>query len=146
MRVIVMIEGAGADEDKIAPTPEMFEQMTAYNEELVKAGIMVGGEGLLPSAKGARVVFQAGETSVVDGPFTESKEVVAGYWLWEVSSLEEAVEWARRCPTDPKYGSAQTLEIRPIAELEDFGEALTPEVAEREARMTEQIRTQHGAS
>ncbi|GAA4425175.1 YciI family protein [Georgenia halophila] len=143
MRVMVMIEGAGADEDKITPTTEMFEQMNAYNEELVKAGVMVGGDGLRPSSNGARVVFDAGETSVVDGPFTESKEVIAGYWLWQVKSLEEAVEWAKRCPSDAQYGR-QVLEIRPLFEEEDFGDALTPELKEKERALADQIEAQHG--
>ena len=146
MRVMVMIEGSGADEDKIAPTQEMLEQMGAYNEELVKAGIMLDGQGLKPSSTGARVVFEGGSTSVVDGPFTESKEIVAGYWLWEVGSLEEAVEWAKRCPTDPQYGSRQVLEVRPLFELEDFGSEYTPELAEHDAKLAEQIKAQHGAS
>jgi hypothetical protein len=146
MRVVVMIEGSGADEDKIAPTQEMLEQMGAYNEELVKAGIMLDGQGLKPSSTGARVVFEGGSTSVVDGPFTESKEIVAGYWLWEVGSLEEAVEWAKRCPTDPQYGHRQVLEVRPLFELEDFGSEYTPELAEHDAKLAEQIKAQHGAS
>lgn len=139
MRVMVMIEGSGADEDKIAPNQEMLEQMDAYNEELVKAGIRLDAQGLKPSKSGARVVFEGGSTSVVDGPFTESKEIVAGYWLWEVGSLEEAVEWAKRCPTDPKYGSRQVVEVRPLWELEDFRTEDIPEVAE-------QAKAGHGAS
>ena len=99
MKVLVMIKGDGADEDKVAPTDEMFATMNAYNEQLVNAGIMLGGEGLRPSSKGAKVVCEGGETSVVDGPFTESKEIIAGYWIWQVSSLDEAVEWAKRCPS-----------------------------------------------
>ena len=146
MRVMVMIEGSGADEDKVAPTQEMLEQMGAYNEELVKAGIMLDGQGLKPSSTGARVVFEGSSTSVVDGPFTESKEIIAGYWLWEVGSLEEAVEWAKRCPTDPQYGSRQVLEVRPLFELEDFGTEYTPELAEQDAKLAEQIKAQHGAS
>jgi hypothetical protein len=121
----------------------MFEAMGAYNEELVKAGIMLDGQGLLPSAKGARVVFEGGNASVVDGPFTESKELIAGYWIWQVDSLEEAVEWAKRCPNDANPGVTATLEIRQIAEMEDFGDAYTPEQAERDARLTEEIKAQH---
>lgn len=143
MKVLVMIEGAGADEDKIEPTTEMFEQMGRYNEELVQAGIMLGGEGLLPSARGARVVFEGGTTSVVDGPFVEAKELIAGYWIWEVSSLEEAVEWAKRCPANAS-GPRAVLEIRPIASIEDFGDAYTPEVAAAEEKLAEQIKAQHG--
>ncbi|GCE78323.1 YciI family protein [Cellulomonas biazotea] len=143
MKVLVMIEGNGADEDKVAPTAEMFEEMGRYNEQLVQAGIMLGGEGLLPSAKGARVVFEGGTTTVVDGPFAEAKELIAGYWIWEVSSLEEAVEWAKRCPAT--MGLHSVLEIRPIATVEDFGDAYTPEVAAAEEKLAEQIRAQHGA-
>ncbi|NKY41436.1 YciI family protein [Cellulomonas sp. H30R-01] len=143
MKVLVMIEGAGADEAKIEPTTEMFEQMGRYNEELVQAGIMLGGEGLLPSARGARVVFEGGTTSVVDGPFVEAKELIAGYWIWEVSSLEEAVEWAKRCPAN-QSGPRAVLEIRPIASIEDFGDAYTPEVAAAEEKLAEQIKAQHG--
>jgi hypothetical protein len=143
MKVMVSIKGSGADEDKIAPTPEMFAAMGAYNEELVKAGIMLDGNGLLPSAKGARVVFESGNTSVVDGPFTESKELIAGYWIWQVDSLEEAVEWAKRCPSDPSMGLTETLEIRQIAEIEDFGDAYTPEQQAKDEQLAEQIKSQH---
>ena len=139
MRVMVMIEGSGADDDKIAPNQEMLEQMDAYNEALVKAGIRLDAQGLKPSKSGARVVFEGGSTSVVDGPFTESKEIVAGFWLWEVGSLEEAVEWAKRCPTDPKYGSRQVVEVRPLWELADFRTEDISEVAE-------QAKAGHGAS
>jgi hypothetical protein len=143
MKVMVAVQGTGADEEKIEPTPEMFEAMGKYNEELVKAGIMLDGQGLLPSAKGARIVFEGGNASVVDGPFTESKELIAGYWIWQVDSLEEAVEWAKRCPSDPSLGVTSTLEIRQIAEMEDFGDAYTPEQQERDERLNEQIKAQH---
>lgn len=113
MRVLVMKKGVGSDEDKGAPTAETFEQFKAYNEQLVNAGIVLGGDGLQPSANGAQVVFTETGTSVVDGPFAESKEVITGFWIWEVRSLEEAVEWARRCPYDPRSGADQVLEIRP---------------------------------
>lgn len=142
MKVLVMIEGDGADEDKITPTAEMFEEMGRYNEELVRAGIMLAGEGLLPSAQGARVVFEGGATTVVDGPFAEAKELIAGYWVWEVSSLEEAVEWAKRCPAGGDLRS--TLEIRRIASVEDFGDAYTPEVAAQEEKLAAEIRERHG--
>ena len=145
MRVMVMIKVSGADEDKIEPTTEMLEAMGAYNEQLVKAGIMLDGQGLQPSAKGARVVFERGTTSVVDGPFTESKELIAGYWVWQVNSLEEAVEWAKRCPSDPSSPVTSTLELRQIFEAEDFGEEYTPELQERDARLAEQIKNQQPA-
>ena len=146
MKVMVMVKAHGGDEDKVEPTPEMFEAMGAYNEELVKAGIMLDGQGLLPSAKGARVVFRGGTTSVVDGPFTESKELIGGYWIWQVNSLDEAIEWARRCPSDPSSALESVLEIRQIAEAEDFGDAYTPEQQERDARLAEQIRSQDPAA
>ncbi|GII56292.1 dehydrogenase [Planotetraspora thailandica] len=120
MKVMVAIKVDGADEDKIAPTPEMMAAMGAYNEKLVKAGILLDGGGLKPSSAGAQVVFEGGTTSVVDGPFTESKEIIAGYWVWQVSSLEEAVEWARQCPSDPAGGRQEVLEVRPYYEEEDF--------------------------
>jgi hypothetical protein len=142
MRVMVMIKVAGADEGKITPTEEMFAKMGAYNEELVKAGIMLDGQGLKPSSEAAKVVFEGGTTSVVDGPFTESKEIVAGTWIWQVRTLEEAVEWAKRCPSDPSSGTREVLEIRPIYSEEDFGEAYTPEQREHDERLAEQIRTQ----
>ncbi|MEV5146946.1 YciI family protein [Streptomyces sp. NPDC052727] len=121
---MVMTKGTGDDESKGQPSQEMFEQMQTYNEQLVKAGILLAGEGLKPSSAGAQVIFTAGETSVVDGPFTESKEIIAGYWIWEVGSLAEAVEWARRCPFDPRYGATQTLEIRPFFDMADFAEVV----------------------
>lgn len=143
MRVLVMIKGRPEDEAKAEPTPAMFEAMNAYNQQLVEAGVMLGGDGLRPSSDGAQVVFEGGRTSVVDGPFTEAKEIIAGYWIWEVRSLEEALEWARRCPTDPD-GTWQALEVRPYYETEDFADVLTPELREQEQRLSEQIRAQHG--
>jgi hypothetical protein len=144
MKVMVMIKGSGADEGKVVPTPEMFEAMTAYNERLAKAGIMLDGAGLKPSSAGVKVVLEGGTTSVVDGPFTEAKEIIGGYWIWQVSSLEEAVEWAKQCPTVGSGGLRAVLEIRPYAELEDFGEAYTPEVQEQEARVAAEIKARHG--
>lgn len=144
MRVMVMIKGTPEDEGR-PPSEEAFAAMTAYNEELVKAGIMLDGDGLRPSADGAKVIFEDGGTSVVDGPFTEAKEIIGGFWVWDVSSLEEAIEWARRCPADPHFGYRQVLEIRPFFEAEDFGPELTPELREREERLAEQIRAQREA-
>jgi hypothetical protein len=137
VRVMVMTKGAGADEGQAQPSQEMFEKMQAYNEQLVKAGILLGGEGLKPSDAGAQVVFTAGETSVVDGPFTESKEIIAGYWIWEVRSLAEAVEWARRCPFDPRYGATQTLEIRPLFDMADFAEVVDSQTLAKSQELTE---------
>lgn len=146
MKVMVLIKGDGADEDKITPTEEMLREMGEYNERLVKAGIMLDGNGLHPSSRGAQVVVEGGSMRVVDGPFTESKEVIAGYWIWEVSSLDEALEWAKRCPSDPQYGGTQILEIRPIFADEDFGAEYTAEQREKDAKLAEQIAEQHGTA
>lgn len=143
MKVLVMIKGDGADEDKVTPTDEMFAEMNAYNEQLVNAGIMLAGEGLQPSSKGAKVVWAAtGEQSVVDGPFTEAKEIIAGYWIWQVSSLDEAVEWAKRCPSTPELRSV--LEIRPFFEMEDFAKVVSPEILEKEQALIDCVKEQHG--
>ncbi len=142
MKVMVMVKGTPADEN-VTPTTEMFEAMGAYNERLVKAGIMLDGAGLRPSSKGAQLIFEGGTTSVVDGPFTEAKEIIGGYWVWQVNSLEEAVEWARQFPQDPE-GRRTILEIRPYGEEEDYGDALTPELREKEAQLAEQLRAQQG--
>jgi hypothetical protein len=120
------------------PTEAELAAMTTYNEELVKAGIMLAGEGLHPSSKGARIKFSGDKTTVVDGPFTEAKELVAGYWLWQVDSLEKAIEWARRCPNPT--GAEGELEIRQVFEAEDFGAEFTPELREREQRLMEQAK------
>ncbi|WP_169949732.1 YciI family protein [Microbispora sp. H11081] len=120
MKVMVMIKVSGADEHRISPTPEMVAAMDAYNEKLIKAGIVLDGGGLKPSSEGAQVVFEGGATSVVDGPFTESKEIIAGYWIWQVSSLDMAVEWARQCPGNPDSSLREVLEIRPYYEDADF--------------------------
>ena len=135
MRVMVMTKGDAADEGKGLPTQEMFEKMQAFNEQLVNAGIMLGGEGLKPSKDGAKISFSTAGTSVVDGPFTESKEVIAGYWLWEVSSLAEAIEWAKRCPFDPSYGDSQVLEIRPLFDMDDFAETVDTETLARSEKL-----------
>ena len=112
--------------------------MTAFNEELVKAGVMLGGEGLHPSKAGARVVFSGGERKVIDGPFAETKELLAGYWVWQVKSFDEAVEWVKRIP-DPMPGEEAIVEIRPVFEAEDFGDELTPELRAREEEMRRQV-------
>lgn len=143
MKVMVMIKIDGANEDKIEPTEEMLREMGEYNEQLVEAGIMLDGQGLKPTRDGAQVVFEGGTTSVVDGPFTESKEIVAGTWIWQVRTLEEAVEWVKRCPKHPD-GLREVIEIRPLYSAEDFGEAYTPEQQEHDARLAEQVRAQHG--
>ena len=134
---------AGKSEAGVLPSEELLTEMGKYNEELAKAGVMLAGEGLLPSSKGARVLFSGDKRTVVDGPFTEAKELVAGYWLFEVSSLEEAIEWVKRIPSPPNdptnpQNEETQIEIRPIFEPDDFGEELTPELREREQRLREQ--------
>ena len=127
MRFMVMVKATKDSEAGAPPTQELLEAMMAYNEELVKAGIMKGGDGLQPSSKGARVQFDGAKRTVVDGPFAETKELVAGYWLWECASLDEAIAWVKRCP-NPMPGPSE-IEIRPLFELADFGEIVTPETA-----------------
>ncbi|MBN9452006.1 MAG: YciI family protein [Bosea sp.] len=127
MRFMVMVKATKDSEAGAPPTQELLEAMMAYNEELVKAGIMKGGDGLQPSSKGARVQFDGAKRAVVDGPFAETKELVAGYWLWECASLDEAIAWVKRCP-NPMPGPSE-IEIRPLYELADFGEIVTPEAA-----------------
>ena len=128
MKVMVIVKATKNSEAGVLPTPEMFTAMLAFNEQLVKAGIMQSGDGLKPSRAGKRVRFTGtgGEKTVYDGPFAETKELIAGFWIWTVKSLDEAVEWAKRCP-DPMPGEESELEIRPFYEPEDFGENLTPE-------------------
>jgi len=130
MRVMVIVKASPESESGARPSEEMLTAMDRYNEELVKAGVMLAGEGLHPSSKGFRVEFGDAGTRVVDGPFTEVKELVAGFWLWQVSSMEEAVEWARRCP-NPSGGGESYLEIRQVFEAEDLGEGFIPEQDER---------------
>jgi hypothetical protein len=133
MRVIVMVKATKDSEAGIMPTQEEFAAMGNFNEELVKAGIMLAGEGLHPSSKGHRVVFSGDKRTVIDGPFTETKELVAGFWIWQVKSMAEAVEWVKRCPNPMRTDSE--IEIRRIFEAEDFGDALTPELREQEDRL-----------
>jgi hypothetical protein len=118
------------------PTEQMFAEMIKFNEELVKAGVMQAGEGLQPSSKGARVRFSGKSRTVIDGPFAETKELVAGYWIWQCASLQEAIDWVKRCP-NPMPGDSE-IEIRKIYEAEDFGDALTPELREKEGRLRAQ--------
>jgi hypothetical protein len=138
MRVMVIVKATKNSEAGILPSERMLSEMGKFNEELVKAGIMESGDGLHPSSKGKRVVFSGGNRTVVDGPFSETKELIAGYWIWRVKSLDEALAWARRCP-DPMPGEQAVLELRPLYELEDFGENATPEVRERDARLRAEI-------
>jgi hypothetical protein len=138
MRFLVMVKATPNSESGAMPEPEMFEAMGRYNEELVKAGIMKGGEGLHPSSKGARVHFSGAKRTVIDGPFAETKELVAGYWLWDCKSLEEAIEWVKKCP-NPMPGEDSDIEIRRIYEAEDFGAAFTPAERDREERLRREI-------
>jgi hypothetical protein len=137
MRVMILVKATPESEAGRLPGTELLEAMGAYNEELAKAGVLLAGEGLRPSSEGARVRFEGSERSVVDGPFTETKELIAGFWLWEVRSLEEAVEWVKRCPS-PMDGEAE-IEIRPVFEADDFGENLTSELREAEERLRAQV-------
>jgi hypothetical protein len=126
MRVVVFVKATSESEAGVMPSSEMLEAMGRYNEELVAAGIMKGGDGLTPSSKGKRVAFEGARRTVIDGPFAETKELVAGFWLWEVRDMDEAVEWVKRCPNPMK--EASEIEIRPCFELDDFGEAMTPDI------------------
>ncbi len=128
MKVMVFVKATNSSEAGEMPDPQLLTDMMAFNEQLVRAGIMRGGDGLKPSSEGVRVRFSGKDRSVVDGPFTETKELVAGYWLWEVGSLQEAVDWVKRCPNPMREESE--IEIRPIFGPEDFGEALTPKLAD----------------
>jgi hypothetical protein len=137
MRVMVMVKASASSEAGAMPSEQLLAEMGRYNEELVKAGVMLAGEGLHPSAKGVRVQFSGKQRTVVDGPFAETKELVAGFWLWQVRSMDEAIEWARRCPNPMPEDSE--LEIRPVFEAEDFGTEFTPELREQEQRLRDQI-------
>jgi hypothetical protein len=137
MRVMVIVKASQDSEAGVMPTQDQLEAMGRYNEELVNAGIMLAGEGLHPSSRGARILFSGDQRTVVDGPFTEAKELIAGFWLWQVRSMDEAIEWARRCPNPT--GDQSELEIRQVFESEEFGEALTPELREQEDRMRAQV-------
>ena len=128
MRVMVLVKATKDSEAGIMPTTELFTEMGKFNEELIKAGIMQSGDGLKPSSQGKRVAFDGAKRTVIDGPFAETKELVAGFWIWNVKDMAEAVAWAKKCP-NPMPGPSE-IEIRPFYELADFGEALTPEVAE----------------
>ena len=138
MRVMVIVKADKNSEAGIMPEQKLLADMGAYNEELVKAGIMLAGEGLHPSQKGKRIRFSGSKRTVIDGPFAETKELIAGFWLWQVRSMEEALEWARRCP-DPMPGEESVLEIRQVFEAEDFGKEFTPELREQDERLRSQI-------
>lgn len=137
MRVVVFVKATQDSEQGALPTTELADAMTRYNEELVNAGIMIGGDGLRPSRDGKRIAFDGASRTVIDGPFAETKELVAGFWIWEVKDMEEAVTWVKRCP-NPMPGPSE-IEIRPVVDLADFGDAITPEIIERDARLRDRL-------
>jgi hypothetical protein len=137
MRVMVLVKATADSEAGAMPSAELIEAMGRFNEELVNAGVMLAGEGLHPSAKGKRVAFDGPGRRVIDGPFAETRELVAGFWLWQVKDMDEAVAWAKRCP-NPMPGPSE-LEIRPVFEAADFGEALTPDLAAQEDRLRDKL-------
>ncbi|MBA2753337.1 MAG: YciI family protein [Chloroflexia bacterium] len=137
MRVMVIVKANADSEAGVMPSEALLTEMGAFNEELVRAGIMLAGEGLHPSSKGTRVHFSGDTRGVIDGPFTETKELIAGFWLWQVKSMDEAIEWVKRCPNPMEEESV--IEIRPVFESDDFGEALTPELREQEDRLRSQV-------
>jgi hypothetical protein len=139
MRVMVIVKANQDSEAGVLPSEQLLTEMTRYNEELVKAGVMLAGEGLHPSSKGKRVKFSNGKASVVDGPFTETKELIAGFWLWQVKTIEEAVEWVKRMPNPDNAQTEGVIEIRPVFEAEDFGPEFTPELREQEERLRAQV-------
>ena len=140
MRVMVIVKASPDSEAGKLPSTELLAAMGQFNEELVQAGVMLAGEGLKPSVAGKRVRFADDKRTVIDGPFSETKELIAGFWLWQVRSMEEAVEWAKRCP-NPMPGEEAELEIRPVFEADDFGAEFTPELREQEERLRAQIGT-----
>jgi hypothetical protein len=141
MRVMVIVKATKDSEAGALPSEKLLTEMGKYNEELVKAGVMLAGEGLHPSSRGKRVNFSGSKRSVVDGPFAETKELIAGFWLWQVKSMDEAIEWVRRCP-DPMPGEEATIEIRPVFEAEDFGKEYTPELRAQEDRLRAEVERQ----
>ena len=141
MKVMVFIKASKASEAGVMPSTELLTAMGKFNEELVKAGIMLAGEGLQPTSKAARVRFSGKKRDVIDGPFTETKELIAGFWLWKVNSLQEAIDWVKRCPNP--HDEETEVEIRPVFEAEDFGEALTPELREQEDKLRATVASRH---
>lgn len=137
MRFMILVKADKDTEAGVLPSQELLTEMGKFNEELVKAGVMLAGEGLQPSSKGARVKFSGDKRTVIDGPFTEAKELIAGFWIWQVGSKDEAIEWVKRCPM-PTLGEAE-IEIRQVFEAEDFGPEFTPELREQEERLRAQI-------
>jgi len=138
MRVMVIVKATKNSEAGVMPSEKLLADMGKFNEELVKAGVMLAGEGLHPSSKGKRMVFSGGKKTVIDGPFAEAKELIAGFWLWQVKNMDEALELAWRCP-DPMPGEEGVLEIRPVFEADDFGKEFTPDLRAQEERLRAQI-------
>ena len=143
MRVMVLVKASANSEAGVMPDTALLEAMGKFNEELVEAGIMQAGEGLHPSRRGKRVRFSRGRKTVIDGPFAETKELVAGFWIWQVASMDEALDWVRRCP-DPMPGEESEIELRPIFEAEDFGAEFTPELREQEDRLRAEMERKRG--
>ncbi len=141
MRVMVIVKATKSTEAGIHPSEKLLADMGKFNEELVKAGVMLAAEGLHPSSKGKRVTFSDSKKTVVDGPFAETKELIAGFWLWQVKSMEEAIEWVRRCP-NPMPGEDSIIEIRPVFEADDFGKEFTPELRAQEERLRAEVERQ----
>jgi len=140
MRFMILVKASSDSEAGVMPTEQLLTEMGRFNEELVKAGVMEAGEGLHPSSKGARVRFSGRDRQVIKGPFAQTQELVAGFWIWKCASLQEAIDWVKRCP-NPMLGESE-IEIRPIFESADFGEALTPELREQEDRLRAQVAAQ----
>lgn len=138
MRVMVIVKATKNSEAGVMPNEKLLRDMGNFNEELVKAGVMLAGDGLHPSSRGRRVRFSSGKKTVIDGPFSETKELIAGYWIWQVKSMDEALEWVRRCP-DPMPGEESEIEIRPVFEADDFGAEFTPELRAQEERLWKEV-------
>ncbi|GEL69075.1 MULTISPECIES: YciI family protein [Myxococcus] len=144
MKVMVLVKATKNSEAGVMPSEKLFADMGKFNEELMKAGVLLDGDGLKPSSAGKRIRFSNGTKRVIDGPFAETKELVAGYWVWQVKSMEEAMEWARRCP-DPMPGEESDLEIRPFYELDDLGAEFTPELRAQEEKLRAELDQRRGA-
>ena len=144
-KFMMLVKASADSEAGVMPTTEQFAEMGRYNEELVKAGVLLAGDGLHPSSRGARIEFRGNKKTVVDGPFAETKELIAGFWIIQAQSLDEAVEWARRAP-NPHFGGDTNIEVRQIFSAEDFGEALTDELREQEESQRARSQAQHGSS
>ena len=144
MRVMVIIKATKNSEAGVMPSEDLLAEMGKFNEELMKAGVMLAGDGLHPSSKGKRVRFAGGKKTVIDGPFAETKELIAGFWIWQVKSMDEALEWIRRCP-DPMPGEESEIELRPVFEMADFGPELTPELRAQEERIRAELEQRRGS-